>query len=236
MSAENKPTIEEIQQRFGFHPHEIGIRNRGWDMDGGNLQVCARDGGSNDIDTEAMQYPNFLGTEEDDFDCTYRYYTYRPLTDEERSGASEVSRLQAELDAARERVLELEAAFDAMRDAVLHERGPLAEQGAGSDVINAVLSIMDDCWPAPSTAQQPAAPSHDAPQAEPLRWMPIETAPRDGSHVLLWRPYIQFVGYWANAGWCHNAPGLPVMDPAPTHWMPLPIDQAGDADRRGTQP
>ncbi len=54
-------------------------------------------------------------------------------------------------------------------------------------------------------------------------WEPIDTAPKDGSHMLLYRPEIQFVGYYggANSGWRINAPGLPAMFPLPTHWMPL---------------
>jgi hypothetical protein len=59
---------------------------------------------------------------------------------------------------------------------------------------------------------------------ERLRWMPIETAPKDGSHIQLYRPEIQFVGYYggANSGWRINAPDLPALWPLPTHWMPLP--------------
>jgi hypothetical protein len=54
-------------------------------------------------------------------------------------------------------------------------------------------------------------------------WLPIETAPRDGSHVQLFRPEIQFVGYYggADSGWHINAPGLPSLWPSPTHWAPL---------------
>jgi hypothetical protein len=54
-------------------------------------------------------------------------------------------------------------------------------------------------------------------------WQPIETAPRDGFHILLYRPEICFVGYYAAGGdWVISAPDLPPMYPAPTHWMPLP--------------
>lgn len=55
-------------------------------------------------------------------------------------------------------------------------------------------------------------------------WQPIETAPKDGSHVLLYRPEIQFIGYYGgdNSGWRINAPLLPSMFPIPTHWMPVP--------------
>ena len=57
-----------------------------------------------------------------------------------------------------------------------------------------------------------------------LEWRPIETAPKDGSHVQLYRPEIQFVGYYGgeNSGWRINALGLPAMWPLPTYWMPLP--------------
>ena len=57
-----------------------------------------------------------------------------------------------------------------------------------------------------------------------MKWKRIETAPKKGFHVLLYRPKMQFIGYWggANSGWRINAPGLPAMWPKPTHWMPLP--------------
>ena len=56
------------------------------------------------------------------------------------------------------------------------------------------------------------------------KWEPIETAPRDGSHILLFRAEIQYVGYYggSKSGWIINAPELPLMRPLPTHWMPLP--------------
>ena len=56
-----------------------------------------------------------------------------------------------------------------------------------------------------------------------MQWQAIETAPKDGIAVLLYRPGMQFVGYWGgNFGWVINAPGLPIIYPLPTHWMPLP--------------
>ena len=53
------------------------------------------------------------------------------------------------------------------------------------------------------------------------RWRPIETAPKDGSHVLLFRPEIVFCGYWSKKGWTISAPGLPLMLPSATHWRPI---------------
>ena len=57
-----------------------------------------------------------------------------------------------------------------------------------------------------------------------MNWQPIETAPKDGHHILLYRPEIQFTGYYASGcdKWIINAPDLPVMYPPPTHWRPLP--------------
>lgn len=53
-------------------------------------------------------------------------------------------------------------------------------------------------------------------------WQPIATAPKDGSHVMLYRPHIQFIGYYSTVCWRVNAPGLPAIDPPPTHWQSLP--------------
>jgi len=57
-----------------------------------------------------------------------------------------------------------------------------------------------------------------------MTWQPIETAPKDGSHILLYRRGSQFVGYYgaANSNWYINTPGLLTMWPLPTHWMQLP--------------
>lgn len=53
-------------------------------------------------------------------------------------------------------------------------------------------------------------------------WQDISSAPRDGSHVLLYRNHIQFIGHYSRGGWYINAPGLVPMTPHPTHWMPVP--------------
>ena len=57
-----------------------------------------------------------------------------------------------------------------------------------------------------------------------MKWQPIETAPKDGFHYLLYAPELQFVGFWAKGceHWCYVAPGCPVAPTQPTHWMPLP--------------
>lgn len=56
------------------------------------------------------------------------------------------------------------------------------------------------------------------------QWISVDDRlPEEGSHVQLYRPHIQFVGYYGgvNVGWIANAEGLPRIFPNPTHWKPL---------------
>jgi hypothetical protein len=70
-------------------------------------------------------------------------------------------------------------------------------------------------------------------QPAPSGWQPIESAPKDGTHVLVYRelpPWrVMGTGYWCEvagvSGWICRG----ISDPpgnlglsAPTHWMPLP--------------
>lgn len=63
-------------------------------------------------------------------------------------------------------------------------------------------------------------------------WMPIETAPKDGTEFLAWWPHLerQAVTYWAKstrwgANWfayvCKSSAPRN-MSAKPSHWMPLP--------------
>lgn len=78
-------------------------------------------------------------------------------------------------------------------------------------------------------------------------WQPIETAPKDGTNILLYFPKgtpRTKLGYWfehkqfvngklvrESASWCYDFPNYSLSfcnevhwlsEPKPTHWMPLP--------------
>ena len=55
-------------------------------------------------------------------------------------------------------------------------------------------------------------------------WQPIETAPKDGTFILVAVPgdvktHIMLV-WWVD-GWCWDMTNTPIVG-TPTHWMPLP--------------
>jgi hypothetical protein len=69
-------------------------------------------------------------------------------------------------------------------------------------------------------------------------WQPIETAPKDGTNILLWWPmqfHCALTGHWANkwnpwigwkvSGWSHD-----MFKTEPTHWMPLPNPPAASKE------
>lgn len=60
-------------------------------------------------------------------------------------------------------------------------------------------------------------------------WRPIETAPRDGTRIIVYRPkfdgdYIPQVGwdFWMTKGLLEPTWGKSRKDVPPTHWMPFP--------------
>jgi hypothetical protein len=71
-------------------------------------------------------------------------------------------------------------------------------------------------------------------------WQPIETAPKDGTHVWLWNGYRRAIGWYksyedGSDGWHRQSiigEGLGRRDIDPeTHWMPLP-DPPRDAGKK----
>lgn len=62
-------------------------------------------------------------------------------------------------------------------------------------------------------------------------WRPIETAPKDGSDILVFHPESreQFVVFWQERRWYFSPNGALKDDPS--HWMPLPEPpKTGDHD------
>lgn len=68
---------------------------------------------------------------------------------------------------------------------------------------------------------------------ERAQWQPIDSAPKDGTSVLLWAKDLRFPGRMCVAQyitddieWWHVTDGKfgpwPLRGPSPTHWMPLP--------------
>lgn len=73
-------------------------------------------------------------------------------------------------------------------------------------------------------------------------WAPIESAPKDGTAVLLWAENLRFPGNMAIAQyitidieWWHVTDGKfgpwPVRGPSPTHWKPLPVVPMAESDQ-----
>ena len=70
------------------------------------------------------------------------------------------------------------------------------------------------------------------------QWKPIETAPNDGRHILLfWNGeqeigwYNQIKGKWDSWEDVCGCPAAHEEDyPDPTHWMPLPTPPKGDKE------
>ncbi len=65
-----------------------------------------------------------------------------------------------------------------------------------------------------------------------MNWQPIETAPKDGTQVLLWigghsEPWAQ-TGFFEGGYWLDSYEGIDLS--SPTHWMPLPPPPGKEQD------
>lgn len=72
-----------------------------------------------------------------------------------------------------------------------------------------------------------------------MQWRPIETAPKDGSTILVVRPgYYPEVSRWradiigSDWPWLVALPGEDAQRLKPTHWMPFPSPPTGGRDER----
>ena len=70
-------------------------------------------------------------------------------------------------------------------------------------------------------------------------WKTIDSAPKDGTSILLWCPYADksgtivvgefWVRAWASSDWKIDYSTMVILDaPDPTHWMPLPEPPEAD--------
>jgi hypothetical protein len=63
-----------------------------------------------------------------------------------------------------------------------------------------------------------------------MTWQPIETAPQDGTDILVWDGEVCATCYWSEHGWSLTVTYGDEDDVVfPTHWQPLPAPP-GDAD------
>jgi hypothetical protein len=64
-------------------------------------------------------------------------------------------------------------------------------------------------------------------------WQPMDSAPKDGTRVLLWWPYWNhtrpLVGYWAEGDW-HASERLEGSSEQPQGWQPLPPAPTGERE------
>lgn len=64
-----------------------------------------------------------------------------------------------------------------------------------------------------------------------MKWKPISSAPKDGTHVLL-KPVFEmqmaYPGHWSDLYGCWYADEVGHLNGLwePTHWMPLPPEEA----------
>lgn len=68
-------------------------------------------------------------------------------------------------------------------------------------------------------------------------WQPIETAPRDGTDIIVWDGEVRTVTLWGKVShvpifgflgvWGSDIEDVDLMNPQPTHWMPMPNPPSG---------
>lgn len=65
-------------------------------------------------------------------------------------------------------------------------------------------------------------------------WQPIETAPKDGTKILLGNAQTCADGYWLQEAYAGNGAWIwPYIHRNPTHWMPLVLVPYNDKAKAG---
>jgi hypothetical protein len=88
--------------------------------------------------------------------------------------------------------------------------------------ICAVALVHDNAWDcALEKTREKYRDQARAAIAAASEWLPIESAPKDGTSVLVWDDGFVKVGYWDGAAWFDEQNTR--LRLAPTHWQPLPL-------------
>jgi len=81
------------------------------------------------------------------------------------------------------------------------------------------------------TIQQALQISRECKQNCNSAWQPIETAPKDGSDILVFESGFWHIVYWnKQLSWWDTVDCVESSDFNPTHWQPLPTAPTGDAN------
>ena len=109
----------------------------------------------------------------------------------------------------------------------------------------AIGAINQDMWSAMLSARPPLPEGEKTYMSQ---WQPIETAPKDGTPILVFSPYevrteptnvivAKFERHGSQEWWgyCENliADVQGMIDPEPTHWMPLPSPPLPEREGKG---
>lgn len=96
----------------------------------------------------------------------------------------------------------------------LEEAGPMPaggwdgdDEGYSAALMRCAMDLREALAGSPALAQP--------------RWQPIETAPKDGTEILLSDGTYKRTGYWAKRRECWSVDTV-VQLPMPTHWLALP--------------